>query len=120
MIIKNGILYGLPLLLAGGMALVSYNNGKNPVYVQDAIAAVSNKMSYSYGLSTCKASEKDVSHWEMECNSSTMPLNITFTVQPAEKSPYRVATSFYLTAKNEAAKKASKEDLLEYLLINNT
>ncbi|MFU2318911.1 hypothetical protein [Rahnella sp. PCH160] len=117
--IRNGALYGLPLLLIGGIAFASYSGGNNPVYVRDALSAVSNKMSYSYGVSKCKAALNGDSQWEMACSSLLTPSTLTFTIQPADKAPYDVATSFYLTASNEPAKKASGEGLLSYLMINN-
>lgn len=116
---RNAALYGLPLLLLGGIAFASYSGGNNPVYVQEAITAVSSKMSYSYGPTNCKAIEKDASHWDMTCSSSITPSALTFTIQSADKAPYDLATSFYLIASNDPARKASDEGLLRYLMIND-
>jgi hypothetical protein len=79
---------------------------------------VSNKMSYSYGISKCKPVQHDDVEWDIVCSSTNTPGALNFSVQPAEKAPYDVATSFYLVARNEAARKASGEGLLVFMLIN--
>lgn len=118
--IRNGVLYALPLLLIGGIAFAKYNSSNNPVYVQEAMSTVSNKMSYSFGPTTCTSLPSGASQWKMTCGSASTPSALTFTIQSADKAPYDVATSFYLTASNEPAKQASGEGLLSYLMINNS
>ena len=117
--IWNSALYVLPLLLVGGIAFANYSGGNNPVFVQEAVTALSSKMSYSFGPSTCKAIEKDSTHWDMTCSSPATPTALTFTIQSADKAPYDLATSFYLTASNEPAIKASNDGLMRYLMIDS-
>lgn len=117
--VRNGVLYALPLLLVGSIAFASYTSGSNPAFVEEAVNTVSSKMSYSFGLSTCKAIQKSAAQWDLTCTSATTPSALTFTIQSADKAPYDVATPYYLTASNEPAKKASGEGLLRYLMINN-
>ncbi len=111
-------LYTLPLLLVAGIAYGSYSGGNPPDFVNEAVATVSNKMSYSFGASNCKVIKNENTQWDMACSSPLTSEPLIFTVQAAEKSPYDVSTSFYLTAKNTAAKKASDEGLMRYLMIN--
>lgn len=116
--IKKIYLYALPLLLVAGFAYSSLSGGSEPDYVVDAVKAVSNKMSYNYGPSKCKASQRDVGAWSISCDSRHTPAALAFSVLPSEKAPYEVATSFYLVAENEVTKKSSNEGLLSYLMIN--
>lgn len=100
------------------MAFAGYTSDSIPTFVQEAKASVSSKMSYSYGLSTCKVAQKDTTRWDMTCSSSATPSALSFIIQSADKAPYDVATSFYLIANNAPAKQASGEGLLSYLMIN--
>lgn len=112
------ILYTLPLFLVAGIAYGNYSGENTPDFVNEAVATVSNKMSYSFGTSTCKIIKNEEKKWHMACNSPLVSEPLLFTVQAAEKSPYDISTSFYLTAENTAAKKASDEGLMSYLMIN--
>lgn len=111
-------IYGLSLLLVGCIAYANYGGGKKPGYVQEAVAAVSNKMSYSFGISTCEANQMNGAEWNMVCHSATKSPALTSSIQSADHAPYDVPTSFYLTATNDPAKKAAEEDLLKLLMIN--
>ncbi|RJT38863.1 hypothetical protein, partial [Rahnella woolbedingensis] len=109
----------LPLqFLVAGIAYGNYSGENTPDFVNEAVATVSNKMSYSFGTSTCKIIKNEEKKWHMACNSPLVSEPLLFTVQAAEKSPYDISTSFYLTAENTAAKKASDEGLMSYLMIN--
>jgi hypothetical protein len=118
--IRNVVLYTLPLFLVAGIAYGNYRGENVPDFVNEAVATVSNKMSYSFGASTCKIIKNNEAQWDMACSSPLTSEPLIFTVQAAEKSPYDVSTSFYLTAENTAAKKASDEGLMRYLMINKT
>lgn len=116
--IRTIFLYAVPLLFVAGIAYGNLQNSKTPGYVLDAMSSVSNKMSYSFGITNCKANQHDVGQWDISCRSVNTPTPLTFTVQPSEKAPYLISTSFYLIAANDAAKKSADEGLLSYLLIN--
>lgn len=116
--IRTIFLYAVPLLLVAGIAYGNFHDSKTPDYVRDAMDSVSNKMSYNYGITKCKANQHDVDQWNISCSSVNTPNALTFTVQVPEKAPYFISTSFYLIAANDAAKKSADEGLLSYLLIN--
>lgn len=116
--ISKMFLCAAPLLLVAGIAYGNFIGGSEPDYVLDAMSAVSNKMSYSFGISKCKSVQHDEVKWDIACSSAYTPTALNFSVQPAEKAPYDVATPFYLVARNEAARKASGEGLLSFLMIN--
>ncbi|MFU2318245.1 hypothetical protein [Rahnella sp. PCH160] len=111
-------MYAAPLLLVAGIAYGNFKGGSVPDYVLDAQTAVSNKMSNSYGITKCKAKEQEVNKWDMSCVSENTPEVLIFSVQSSKEAPYDVPTSFYLVAGNDAAKKASGESLLSYLMVN--
>lgn len=116
--IRTIFLYAVPLLLVAGIAYGSFHDGKTPDYVLDAMSSVSNKMSYNYGITSCKANQQDVDQWAISCSSVNTPNALTFTVQPSEKAPYDISTRFYLIADNDAAKKSANEGLMGFLMIN--
>ncbi len=116
--VRKMILCAAPLLLLAGIAYGNFNSGSEPDYVLNAMSAVSNKMSYSFGISKCKSVQHDEVKWGIVCTSANTPTVLNFSVLPADKAPYDVATSFYLIASNEAAKKSSREGLLSLLMIN--
>lgn len=116
--IRTICLYAVPLLLVAGIAYGNFNGGSEPGYVKDAMSAVSNKMSYTYGVTRCKASQGTPGQWSMSCSSANTPIALSFTVLPSDKALSDVATPFYLIASNEVAKKSSGEGLLSFLMIN--
>lgn len=116
--VRKMILCAAPLLLVAGIAYGNFSGGAEPAYVLDAMSAVSNKMSYSYGITRCKANQDRLEQWEISCSSVNTPTALSFSVLPSDKALSDVATPFYLIAKNEAAKKSSNEGLLSLLMIN--
>ncbi|MES4613480.1 MAG: hypothetical protein ACTH8P_10895 [Ewingella sp.] len=116
--IKPLFLCVIPLALVASFAYGNYGSAKTPIYVKDAVASVSSKMSYSFGMSKClPAAEKDGS-WQIQCSPIKGGEPLQFVVYPAEKSPYDVATSFYLIANNDMARKNADRGLLSYLMID--
>ncbi|QMV51199.1 hypothetical protein [Ewingella americana] len=66
--IKPLFLCVIPLALVASFAYGNYGSAKTPIYVKDAVASVSSKMSYSFGMSKClPAAEKDGS-WQIQCS----------------------------------------------------
>lgn len=117
--IRKIILCTAPLLLVAGIAYGSLGRDGSPDYVRDAVSAVSSKMSYSYGISKCKAtSPVNENSWSMVCLTGDEKKVLNFSVMSSEKAPYDVPTSYYLVANNKEAKKASGEGLLSFLMIN--
>jgi hypothetical protein len=111
-------LYAVPLLLVAGIAYSNFNGGSEPDYLTEAMSAVSNKMSYNYGITRCTPEQHEVNKWTISCSSANTPTPFIFSVFPPEKAPYDVATSFYLIADNDVAKKYSNEGMLSFLMIN--
>ncbi|MFS7304925.1 hypothetical protein [Rahnella inusitata] len=110
--------YVVPLLLVAGIAYGSMRGGDEPDFVASAMNAVSNKMSYDYGLTKCKSVQSDVEKWSISCSSINTPVALIFSVLPPDKAPHEVATPFYLIADNDVAKKSSEEGLLSLLMID--
>lgn len=111
-------LYTVPLLLVAGIAYGNFKGGSEPTYVTEAMSAVSNKMSYDYGIATCKANQYQVEKWKISCMSANTPTALSYSVLPAEKAPYSVPTPFYLIADNDVARKAAGEGLLSFMMID--
>lgn len=109
----------MSLLLLIAFAYCELGYCSYPDYIQDAKNSVSSKMSYSFGLSECKASQHSVNEWMLNCTlTSRGKLALEFYVLSSNKAPYEVPTSFYLVASNDAARKSATEGLLSYLMIN--
>ena len=106
----------MPLLFVVGIAYGNFSGGGEPSYVSTAMDSVSNKLSYDYGRTHCKANQHEVDNWTISCSTSTVPTTLIFSVLPAEKAPYNIVTPYYLIADNDAAKKASTEGLLSFLM----
>jgi hypothetical protein len=75
-------------------------------------------MSYSFGISKCLPTAVKDGSWQIQCSSQKGSDPLQFVVYPAEKAPYDVATSFYLVADNDLARKNANEGLLSYLMID--
>ena len=110
------------LILLFAVTYIIYSNYEYPNYVRDAINSVSSKMSNSYGITECDASEDKESRWHLDCRPESGTDNLKFIVYSYKISPYKVPGSFYLVADNDAAKNGAKlnfdEGILRYLMIN--
>lgn len=119
--LKSAIIYTSSLITVMAMGAFLYFYHNPPSYIRDAVAGVSSKMSYSYGLSECVADMKN-NDWELICSPESEAASLEFIVKPQSSAPYEVSTSFYLIAKNaaarDAASKGANESLLAYLKIN--
>ena len=69
-------------------------------------------------MSKCVPTSPKEGVWQIQCSPNKGTQALQFVVYLAEKTPYDVATSFYLVANNDLARKSAHEGLLSYLMIN--
>jgi len=116
-----------PLILGAILFLVAvstvygyYGKSNSPIYVQAAEAALTSKISYSFGESRCQSVNHPGDLWEIICSPINGNPVLKFSVFPAKQSPYDVPTSFYLVADNQAARECAHDGLLDLLMIDTS
>lgn len=103
------------MLFAGVFCVVFFLlNHSVPDFVRDSQSRLQSYLTYSYGPVSCTSVKINEDNWDVACDGGYKKQSFEFITHLAEdEKSYKDA--YYLLAKNDIARKSSREGLMVYL-----